>query len=288
MIRFLGVSAFAASIVLAGSAHAAPLAARSPAVQLALPNSGPRVERTYQLGNAILDLPIVWASAATLGSAATIDVDGTSVQLPGGSILALQVLTEDGGPSVQAYCTARRAAERVTDRGLLAAPLWRLVLRPVLRSSTDRQLCLVDSDRDGRADQGLVIGDGSAEARTPHAIAPVPLEIADLVPISNQDRVRIVLTRVDRHGAWAEFEIEIKQQGHDRVFDTISGAWGGASRMNRITIGPTPPTEASIIGADFLILAVDGSARSVRIGWPDKADRTRYVAIPDALRIVYR
>lgn len=291
MIRFLGIGACAASIAFGGPAAAGPLSAEAPAEQIVLPNSGPRVARSYHVGDAVLELPLRWASAATLGQAATIEVDGASEQLPAGTVLALQQLAEAGGPSVRAYCTPRRAAERATDRGLLAAPLFRLTLRPILRSSTDRQLCLIDSDGDGRADRGLVVGDGSPEARTPHGIAPVPLDVADLVPSSGQDRVRIVLTRVHSRGEWAEFEIQIQQQGHNRFFETIGGPWGSSTRVSRVAIAaksPGAPTEASILGADFAILAIDPQGRSARIQWPDAADANRSVTIPDGLRIIYR
>ena len=288
MIRFFGLGICAASIACSGPAQAGPLSPKSVALQVVLPNTGPRVTQTYRVGEAILDLPLHWPAAATLGAAATIDLDGESAQLPAGTVLPFQPLSEADGSSIGAYCTPRRAAERATDSGFLAAPLFRMVLRPILRSATDRQLCLIDSDADGRADLGLVVGDGSPAARTPHPIAPVPLAIGEMVPSSGADRVRIVLTRVQSRGRWAEFEIRIEQQGGDRNFTDIAGQWGSSTKITRMMMDAQPPDGTSILGADFVILGVDPRARSVQIRWPDAADRSVLVAIPDALQIVYR
>lgn len=270
------------------AAVAEPYAAQAPAVQLVQPNSGPRIARSYRVGETILQLPILWASAATLDQATAIDVDGASVPLPVGTVLAQQPLQQAGGATLRAYCTPRRAAERATDHGLLAAPLFRMTLRPLLRSTTDRQLCLIDSDGDGQADQGLAIGDGSPEARTPHAVTPVALNAAPLVPVSSEDQVRIVLKGVGRRGTSAEFEIVVEQQGRRRAFQTISGPWGSSERLPRVTIGRSPPTAASLLAAEFTILAADPNAQTLRIQWPDGADPNRFVIIPDTLRIVYR
>src|SRR5262245_61507555 len=104
VIRWFGIGVLAASSVIGVPANAGPMSAGAPAVQVVLPNSGPRIERTYSVGETILELPILWASAATLGASVTIDLDGVGERLLRGEILALQVLTDDGGRFVRAYC----------------------------------------------------------------------------------------------------------------------------------------------------------------------------------------
>jgi hypothetical protein len=154
--------------------------------------------------------------------------------------------------------------------------------RRAIRSATDRQLCLIDSDGDGRADQSLVVGDGPPALRTPRAIAPVAIDIADLVPISSNDRVQLKLTRVGRD--WAELTLIILQEGHPRRFDEMSGPWGDSLRVSRVTQGGP----GSIIGADFSLLTVDRDTRTARIEWPAGVDPRRFAVIPDRLDLVRR
>jgi hypothetical protein len=287
MFKFVAPGLAGLLMSLAVPAVAGPYAVQTTAVQLAFPNSGPRVAQDYLVGDAILDVPLLWLSAATLRAPVAIAADGEAEFLPAGTVLPLHVLAEAGGSPVRAYCTPRRAAERAADRGMLrgllgSGTLW----RGLIRGATDRQLCLIDSDGDGGADQSVVVGDGSREARTPRTIPPVPIETADLVRVSDQDRLRIVVTRLGRRNDWADFELEIVQQGHKRVFDTFSGTWGSSSRVTRIPMGPESPGVASIAGADFSILSVDRANRSLRLQWAEGAEASRPVVIPDGLRVV--
>src|SRR5690349_15686865 len=89
--------ALAAASLFCAPAHAGPLSPQAPAIQLALPNSGPRGERSHAVDEPILDLPLFWAWAATLRDPAAIDVDGVSAPLPAGTVLAQQVLVDGSG-----------------------------------------------------------------------------------------------------------------------------------------------------------------------------------------------
>jgi hypothetical protein len=275
--------------LLAAAAPAATegYSVQSAAVQLALPNSGPRGVKDYRVGEAILELPLLWSAAATLREPATIEADGKSQQLDAGSVLPRQLLAARGTTPIAAYCTPRQAAERSAERGALGillggGSLW----RKAIRSATDRQACLIDTDADGRADHSVIVGDGSPEARTPRPISPLALQVAELVPISGQDRLRIKLLRVSPKAGFAEFEIDIVQQGKERVFDVIGGPWGSASRVTRVDFKASGPAPVSMLGADFSLVALDGAERRARIEWLEGVERDRPVIIPDALHVV--
>lgn len=267
----------------AGAAMAGPMSVRQSAIQLALPNSGPRGVQDYRVGDMVLDLPLFWANAATLRGEANVQTDEALEHLAAGTVLPMQMLAESGGVPLRAYCTPRRGAERAADRGVLGQlPALGWWVRRAVRAATDRQLCLIDSDGDGRADQSLVVGDGPPAMRTPHAIAPVAIDTADLVPISSDDRVQLQLTRVGRD--WAELTLIILQEGDPRRFDEVSGHWGSSLRVSRVTEGGP----ASILGADFSLLTVDRDNRTARIEWPAGVDPRQFAIIPDRLDLVTR
>lgn len=278
------VSALAVALWLGvGAAMAGPMSVRQSAIQLAQPNSGPRGAQDYRVGDMVLDLPLFWANAATLRDEASVQTEEAPERLAAGTVLPMQMLAERGGAPLRAYCTPRRGAERAADRGVLGAlPNIGWWVRRVVRSATDRQLCLIDSDGDGRADQSLVVGDGPPAMRTPRAIAPVAIDIADLVPISNNDRLQLQLTRVGRD--WAELTLIIVQEGHPRRFDEMSGHWGNSLRVSRVTQGGP----GSILGADFSLLTVDRDNRTARIEWPAGVDPRHIAIIPDRLDLVRR
>jgi hypothetical protein len=269
----------------ATSAAAGPYTVQQTAIQLALPNSGPRGAHDYHNGDRVLDVPLLWAAAATLRAPATVLADGASEQLPAGKVLPMQMLVEGNGVAIPAFCTPRRAGERFAERRA-SGVLGLAVVRSLIRGWTDRQTCLIDSDQDGRADLSLIVGDGSAEARTPRAIEPVPIEVAELVPISDQDRVTIVLSGTGRD--WAEFTLNIVQQGHARNFDSISGHWGSSMRTTRVRLSPGRSQAVSIMGAAFWLTGVDKPSRAARILWETNVDTRLYAVVPDGLRVVSR
>ena len=117
---------------------------------------------------------------------------------------------------------------------------------------------------------------------------PAAFEVAELQPIGPQDRLRIKLIRVDRRGRWAEFELQIEQQGDLRSFDVMSGPWGSTNRITRVPAGSDAQLTGNIAGTLFSLVAVDGAARTAEIRWSDKPARDLPVVIPDALRVVVR
>ena len=276
------------ALAISSSAMAAgPMKVRQSDIQFAFPNSGERGVQVFNKGQVILDVPLRWSAAATVRDAVTFSADGKSETIAAGTALPLLVLGDESGSQVTAYCTPRRAAERSAERGGLGmllggGSLW----RGMIRSATDRQLCLIDADGDGRADQAALVNDGSPTARTPQPIAPVAITIVEGAPISRDDSARIAVSGIGRN--WAEFTLTVTQQGYPRRFDSIAGAWGTSSRVTRIKLPENGAKSASIFGADFSILAVDPVRQTARIEWTASADQHLIVVIPDKLRTEVR
>lgn len=276
-----------APIASAQNAAREPIEVYREAQQIALPNSLPRGDRSYKQGDAILSVPLVWESGAILKDAITIRADGDIKDLAVGSVLQAMTLTETANSKqVAAYCTPRNAAERKADKGVLGVLLGQgTVWRKVIRSETDRQYCLIDLDDDGIADQSVLINAGTHEARTPVAITPVHLDRQKLLPISDRDKMVIVLTEVSKDGLAANVRLDIIQQGEPRAFDWI----GNTMRSTRFSGKKQGfPVKAEIFGARFSIVSLDGATRTAVINWPQDADPALALAVSDGLQVNVR
>ena len=278
----------AIALAAAAPAPAGPHEVLTPAVQLALPMDIPAGERSYRVGDTVLDLPLRWLAAATLTEAVTVEADGRSERLAAGTVLPFQFLSDSaGGPPVRAYCTVRRATERGIERAGFGGTLLGSLTRRVVQSTTDRQLCLLDSDQDGRVDQSLVVNDGSPEARTPRAIAPAGVTVASLQPISGQNRLWLELSDVKRRGNGIHLRLHVEQLGHERVFDTLSGPWGSIGRFPWLQFDAGVPTDISLLGATMSVTGIDGPGRAVRLRWTGHDDPSRAVIISDRVTYCY-
>lgn len=288
--------AIAAALTAASIAAPAPAAeatgeyrVRAAAIQLAMPNRVAEGTRRHAVRDIVLDVPLLWAGAATLREPVRIEGHGEAQELPAGTVLPMQMIGPSGAEPVPAFCTPRRAAERAAERGALGAllgggSLW----RGIIRRATDRQACVIDADGDGRVESSVILGDGPPEARRPRPLAPAAVELAQLQPIGERDRFRIKLVRVDGRGRWAEFELQIEQQGDLRRFDEMSGRWGRTTRITRVRATPDGAGTGNIAGTLFNLVSADGAARSAEIRWSEKPARDLAIVIPDALQIVVR
>jgi len=275
--KSLSRAGLAGAFLIAAMPAAAQYRPAAAAVQLAMPTDVPTEDRTYRKNEALLDLPLLWARAATLQEAVTVEADGQGQQLAAGTVLGAQNLYSASGSDVlHAFCTPRRAAERALDSG---RDYW--LARALLRGMTDRQICLVDTDYDGRFDQSLLVNAGPVEARVPHPIAPVAMTVAELVPISARDRIWVELVGVDRQGRSLTLSIHVEQQGHDRLFSRFGGRWGEVEQRPRLRLTPDGPNEFNVMGATLHISAIDGAARTVRLRWTGHNDLTRAIVVPD-------
>jgi len=276
--KALHLAGLAGVLFFAAMPAAAQYRPAAAAVQLAMPTDVPTEDRTYRKNEALLDLPLLWARAATLQEAVTVEADGQSQQLAAGTVLGAQNLyNPSGGDVLHAFCTPRRASERALDGG--DRDYW--LARALLRGATDRQVCLVDSDYDGRFDQSLLVNAGPAEARVPHPIPPAAMTVAELVPMSARDRIWVELVGIDRQGRALTLSIHVEQQGHDRSFSRFGGRWGEVEQRPRLQLTPGRSNEFNVLGATLHVSAVDGAARTVRLRWTGHDDLTRAIVVPD-------
>lgn len=271
---------------------AAPLSAlaqqdRDQSPQLFLPNATPRGDQTYKVGEYILRAPILWYRAAIVRQEIVVTAgDRTQTLTVGTALPEEQLLTaENSGQFFTAYCTPRKASERLFEGDQSVAGR---LLAGLVKSTTDAQFCLVDRDKDGRFDESLLVGSGWGELRTPAAITPTPYEIATDVPISPQDEVRIKFA--GRPGAGPLFILEIIQQGRPRRFDFISS--GGrytavANRENRIMLGIEQPQRETIYGAEFIIIDYNREEKTVGLRWPADVNARLHMQIPDGMSTPY-
>ena len=282
-MHYWKLAAAAALFAAPGSALAQRDREQSP--QLFIPASGTGGEATYKVGDYVLRVPLVWARAAILTEGVTVTAGDRTETLAAGMALPDEILleAEESKTFFTAFCTPRKAAERGLDGGLGGALFGGSLTRSLVRSATDAQFCLVDSDSDGKFDKSMLVGAGWGEVRTPRAITPVGFERRANVPISAEDEVRIQLRAVGK--SQVGFRLEIVQQGNKRAFQYIGGSNGViATRDNWIGTKKGLPQFGEIYGAEFEITAFDRAARTVTIRWLP-VPRDRAMAIPDGFVI---
>lgn len=256
----------------------------SEARQVAFPNSGPRGESTHNEGDVVLKVPLLWESGAVTLDPATISADEERVAIVVGSVLQAVVLEDKSRQRFGAYCTQRRAAERSADSGVMGAMLGSGVLwRHAIRSATDRQLCLIDADDDGIADQSVLLNAGSPLARTPVNIPSVRLNRQTMIPISGGDWLQIKLADVSRNGRSVQIVLDIFQQGKPRAFDSFDGT----TKSTHVSLRSAPQS-LEIVRARFEVLSASGPDRTLTIRWPSEVDVKAMLQIPDAVQINVR
>jgi hypothetical protein len=281
---FLGL--FALSVGYPASAAEFELLRSSP--QIAFPNTGPRGQFDYKVGDTILTVPLLWARAATLDAPVTIKADTETITLEKNTVLPAAIIGPKAGTVVLAFCTPRKAAERKAEKGGLGillggGSLW----RSMIRSATDKQFCLIDADRDNKAEQSVMINAGSPQARSPVNITPVPLLVGENVPISPKDNLSIRFADTVAKGKFPTLELNILQQGETRQFDGFSGSWGSSNRVTTIGDKKTSwPITTKISAADFTVLGLDPITKILRIEWPAQVDEKQVVVVPDGLAVV--
>lgn len=224
-------------------------------------------------GDYVMRAPLKWAKAAILDGSVEVKVDERVKRFERGEILPAATLQFDDPRfnGAAAFCTPREAAERKLDAfggfggGLLA--------RALVKSSTDAQFCLIDGDGDGRAEHQVLVSAGSAAARTPTAIAPLPYRVAENVPVSRaDDEVRLLFRGKALATTSPGFELEIVQQGKKRVFSSISLGHGRATdKFTYVSSKAGWPRSVEIFGATFAVTAYDPKAELVTISWPQSA-----------------
>lgn len=275
--------AAAAAILFALPQAALAQKDREQAEQVFRVTEAPKGEHEYKQGDYLLRVPLVWARAAVLSEAVTVTAGARSETIAAGSVLPEETLleAENSKTFFTAYCTPRKAAERVLDKGVGAALFGGSLNRKLIRDMSDAQFCLADRDGDGRLEQSLLVGDGWGDARSPHSIAPVAYEKRDDAPISPNDEVRFHFAKAGR--SEVTFVLEILQQGKLRGFETI----GGERRVRALPTGKSLPLRIGMYGTEFELVAYDTATKSVRIRWSEAVPAESRIVVSDKLVFHY-
>ena len=241
----------------------------------------PATSQHLNKGDALLDVPLRWRSAAVLSVPIQLTADERLASLAQGQSLpetSLQFDDPQFGQSV-AFCVPR-LADPVRKNPLLAMGVLGAMLA---RSTTDGQFCLVDRDRDGIADHSVLINAGSPAARAPVAIAGVPYKLTPGAPVSEGDSFKIT------YRGGRNFEMAIIQQGHPRYFDTLSfrGPHGRVAFNRWLRAVKKADGSVEVAAPGITFTGRDYSAQSIDVEWPIVAEAIA-LPIPDDVKGVYR
>jgi hypothetical protein len=230
----------------------------------------------------------MWSEAALVEQSRTVTVGGRSITFSPSTYLPRATLRFEGAMwDAQGYCTPRVAAERGVDRGSLTGLLLGPKLaRSLVKSETDAQACLVDTDADGRFDQVALVNAGSASdvAR----IEPVSFRVREMAPIGSQDEVRIRYRGFAVATTSPMLELELVQQGRKRAFDRLSVGNGAQRRtFDHITFVSSKkgwPVAVEILGLTLSVSGVDPATKAMSVEWTKNAAGLRRVVIPDDVK----
>ena len=243
-----------------------------------VPNAGQQGVRVVGPGDEILRQPILWGVAAKIGSEVRFATSEGDVSIPAGTVLPAVSISDRQGfrDSSIAYCTNVPSLKQ-KGVGLMG------ILGPALvRSLSDGRKCLVDEDGDGFAERGFLLDDGTLADRTPRAITPVALNVAEMVEVGSGNYVSILV----RKGVRPSFHIVIYQNGKRMDFDSISTGKGTVRREQSIDKNAAYPFLYEIYGAQFEIRSFDPRTGNITIAWPTDIIARR-MPVPGEIRHRY-
>lgn len=235
--------------------------------------------RTFGPGDIIVKQPTLWGLSAKLTIPATINLDGEALFIPDGAVLP--AVTIVGIPNatgeIIAFCTQAEKADKV-----LTTSVFGVLGAKIADSLSDGQKCLLDSDGDGKADQGFLLNDGKRQDRLPQPISPVPLNIAELREAGFDYAVTIELVKSKK----PTFQINILHDGKFKQFNTINTALGSYSKSSSIPKKSPLPQELNVFGTKFRVLAFNAETREATLEFAE-ADEAFLMPVPTDTKITY-
>jgi hypothetical protein len=248
-----------------------------------LVNSGPRGEVTYRKGDDLLQLPLLWGDAARIEAPVTFDFAGKQETVPANSTLPLVRFRQFGqGTATRSiYCTRSRITERLKSGGLVG-----IMTSKIMNSLKDSQKCLEDTDNDGKFDRTLIIGEGDNDFKIGASIEPVSFVPMSLSQIEGEgDYLKLELTGVSKDKVFVG--LRIKRNNEDLFFvDISSGGFYGRNRTP-IKFDGSSEKRIEIFGIQFDVIAIDVASKTVKIRWPNGAQKDRLLTIPIDVRMTY-
>ena len=234
------------------------------AKRIAFLRAEPRPAGRYGVGNTVLSLPLVWESGATLTKPLTIRAGVMTHGLPTGAKLRSVWLGREGIAPIQAYCTAGSLPPSSPVREIFGDLLS---IVDASDAPGGGQICLIDGNDDGVAEQSVAIGGGDMAARIPVAIEPVALDRQRSVPISDgdTDSVRVSISDVSPRALSVTFRVDVLQHGVPLRFKQLNATPQSTTVKLK---GVAFPYAVEILGERFDVLSVDAGARQVVMSGP--------------------
>lgn len=236
------------------------------------PNDTDAVERIFKPGDAVVSRPALWALSAQLDAKLVLPTSEGNVEIEAGTVMPATLVAglpgSDGETLV--FCTVSKAADKVVTTRLLG-----VLGSKIVDSLSDGQKCLIDSDKDGKAEKAFLLNVGNADDRLPKAIDTVALNVSEFREAGVGNHVSIRLTK-SKH---IEFIIDIQQQGKSMKFDAITVPEGSFSKRKTVGKNPQFPIEFQYYGAKFTITDFDPETRSATIRFNGQ-NRDDLVVVP--------
>ncbi len=217
----------------------------------------PGTELTVAKGDVIYRQAVGAAYRATLLGEVKVTIAGQSWEIPSGAMLNVALVDErsaerlDGNRAV--FCAPPRNNWN-TAKGL--ANLATLGLfATAQRHSASTQLCLIDSEKDGKADKAILAGANREEDRQAVAIEPVGIMVEADAPLPGLSEAR--LRFIGKAGIFGNLAVDLEIVENGQMLGFSNG-------RVLVPAGKLPQTVRQF-GATLTILSYDEATKTARI-----------------------
>lgn len=244
----------AGSLVVSGCA-AAPYYA-NPSPKAFLPQKGKQQalgETRLVPKQILMETPVGFREAARLESPVSVTLVGKTFAFAPGDVLAGATITGAASGQIPAGAKIMCGTPRVdVAKNLLSAST--LGITSVLnRTGTSTQLCLIDAQGDGRAEQAILVGIKSLKDAAPVAIGAAAYAIVENEPMAGESVARIMYDgKPGKTGGGINFRLAVIEGGTPLFFNNTT---------TRVAL-KNLPQRVSLMGAAFTVKSynpVDGS-----------------------------
>ena len=238
-------------------------------------------EAGFAKSQDVLSIPLRWLVSGRLSQAVTIGEGKNEVRFEPEELLPLTRIGGTRGYALRmAYCSRSRVAEAKENSGFLGA-----MLGSMANSLQDKQVCLEDSDDDGKVDRALVVGDGPGIVEL-GTIEPVAIEkLAGEIIGGEQDQVSLSLGTVGRKDV--RLDLNLMQQGNTRNFQTWQSGPYVANRYNNVRYNGNKAGPQTILGIRFEVVQADDASDTATLRWTNTLNEGAIVVVPDEVVTSY-
>lgn len=211
-------------------------------------NAQPSGLRAVLPGEALFTTPVGWRSAAQLDGDASGSIIGKDFLFEKGETLPVATITGTAAGGFARGTVALCGTPQVNAAKTLLAASTLGITSIFNRTGASWQVCLLDTDSDGRLDRAILAGVKKAADATPIAIEPVPYRLMTNAVMPGESQARIVYRgETGLIGGHVSFDLQVTENGQPLIFGNV---------RTKVDLDKLPQP-GTLMGTQFTVLAYD-------------------------------